>query len=237
MGDEVIRAFLGEERRGMYVYSSILEYVGDAPVRVRHRPGRERTPTTRDACDPAHPFLRSAKPKPAPLLRLRRRALDRLCGSCGLWLGRALLAHLARVVDVVPGDVEEDGLHGDEGHLGREVDDVVEVDAADGELVEALDEGRQGGGGGLLLLVLAQVVDVDDGAVALELAVEEPAEEFDGGGGNLDVEGLRVRGVGGLGEAGRLLADARGVVDQAESVGDFADNGMRTANGEAPGTG
>lgn len=85
---------------------------------------------------------------------------------------------LARVADVVPGHVEEDGLHWDERLFRRELDNVGKVDAAGWVLVQALDEGRIGGA--VLLLGLAQVVDMDNGAVALELAVDESGEGVDG---------------------------------------------------------
>lgn len=123
--------------------------------------------------------LLPAKSKPSFLLRrswcrLWRSTRGGKAGSGGRGNGG-----LARVANVVPCDVEEDGLHGDERLLRRELDNVGKVDAADGVLVQALDEGRRGGGA-VLLLGLAQVVNVHNGAVALELAVDETGQGIDG---------------------------------------------------------
>lgn len=122
---------------------------------------------------------------------LRRGLSLRLSSRRGCWSllgGSGSTGSAAGILDVVPGDVEEDGLRGDQGQLGRVGDDVGEVDAVGGVLVEALDEGGLDDvvGGAALL---AEVFDVDDGAMALEFAVEEGLEERGGLGGDFDVEG------------------------------------------------
>lgn len=76
---------------------------------------------------------------------------------------------------------------------------------------------------------------MDDGAVALELAVEEAAEELERGAGDVDVQGAGGGagcGVGEVGEGG--LAELEAVADQGEGVGDVADDGVGTGDGEAP---
>lgn len=79
-----------------------------------------------------------AEPKPAPLLRLCRLFLGRLLLllASSLLHGRGSLLALVGVLDVVPGDVEEQWLDG-EGLEARGVgDDVFEVDAAGGVVGE-----------------------------------------------------------------------------------------------------
>lgn len=68
---------------------------------------------------------------------------------------------------------------------------------------------------------------MDDGAVPLEFAVEELAQEVDGGRGDFDAEGgctTRLRGLGELRR--RLLADPESMVDQTQGVGNVTDDGV-----------
>lgn len=138
-----------------------------------------------------------------------------------------------RVVDVIPRDIQKDRLDRNRRHLRRELDDVRQVHAFRREIVQKLHEGRThdvrvagGGLGG------AQVVNVDDGAVALQLAVEEAGEGGEGLCGDLDGEGGGTGGRGGGDGGGRLLGGGEGVVDEGEGVGDVADDGVGAADGE-----
>ena len=131
-----------------------------------------------------HPIsgtLRPSKTKPSPLRWLLLLLLPlRLLARHGSLerLGRSLRC-LSGVVDVVPGNVKEDGLDGDEDELGRELDNIAQIHAADGILAELLDEGCLPDGWGVLLALLAEVIDVHDGPVALELAGEKVRKELD----------------------------------------------------------
>lgn len=90
-----------------------------------------------------------------------------------------MLRSLARVFNVVPGHIEEDGLHRDSGELRRELDDVVQVDTTSGILVLCFNKRTLDGVCDAQLVVLAKSVNVHDGTVTLELAVEEVLKIFD----------------------------------------------------------
>ena len=103
-----------------------------------------------------------------------------------------MLSSLAGVFDVIPSHIEEDGLHRDSGELGRELDDVVQVDTTSGVLVLSLDKRTLDGVCDAKLVVLAKSINVHDGAVTLELAVEEVLEILDVLGGDRQAEGSLV---------------------------------------------
>lgn len=84
----------------------------------------------------------------------------------------ARLNILSRVVNVIPGNVEENGLDGHHLQTGRELDNVIEVGPADGIFVQLLDKRSAALILITLSLLLSQVVDVDDGTVALQLAID-----------------------------------------------------------------
>lgn len=172
-----------------------------------------------------------AKAKPSPLLWLRRLAYRlNSGGSAGGGRSRCL----AGVANVVPGHVQEDGLDGDQGLFGREFHNVVEVHAAGGVLVQTLDQ-RRGRRRALLLLLLAQVVHVDDGLVAAQLAADEVVQGLDSVARNLNVWCREGRaGLGARELLGGVLAAIKSMLDKSEGVGDIADGGMRAGNGEGP---
>lgn len=185
------------------------------------------------------PSLFPPEPEPPTLLR-RRTSLTLvliLLHPLAL-IARGDLGRLPPgIVDVVPRDVQEDGLDGDEGQRGRVLDDVVEVDAGVGVLVEPVDErdgavdGVRGVGPGRLLL------EVDEGAVALDLAVELGLEGVGRVVGDFDVErgarGLLLRRGGERG--GRALGEDLCVVEEGEGVDVVLGERVRAGDGEGPG--
>ena len=101
----------------------------------------------------------------------------------------ARLNLLAGVVDVVPGHIEEDGLDGDHCLSRGEFHDAVEISPTDRILLQLLHEGKVAFVFDSLGLPLAQVVDVDNGAVALQLAINHSFNEFKGGRGDIEAQG------------------------------------------------
>lgn len=95
-----------------------------------------------------------------------------------------MLRSLARIFDVIPSHIEEDGLHRDSGELGRELDDVVQVDTASGVVVLCFNKRTLDAVRDAQLVVLSKSFNVHDGTVALELAVEEILEILDVFGGD-----------------------------------------------------
>ncbi len=179
------------------------------------------------------PHFSPAKAEPASLLGLRWLA-GCLSGRWRLSCDGSSNRGLTRVANIVPGDVEEDGLDGDEGLFGRELDNVLEVDAASGELVQTLDQ-RGRGDGALGQLLLAQIVNVNNGLVAAELAVDEVRELPDGVARDFNVGGRASSARGRLGKLlGGKLATIRGVLDEREGVCDVANDGVRASNGQCP---
>lgn len=162
--------------------------------------------------------LSSAKSEPASLARCLLSLLRLRSGCRGSWLLLLLLRcrlFPTRIVDIIPCYVEEYRLDGDHGQLGRELDNIGEIHAADGILAETLDERRLDGLGQVLSGVFAEVVDVDDGSVALELAAEKVDQERAVVLVHLDVEDPVVGAALGVGELrGGALAELEGVVDE-----------------------
>lgn len=173
-------------------------------------------------------LLRSAEAEPASflLLGLFRSSIGssaRSCRSTCSWSASSGL-FLARVVNVIPGHIEENGLHGDERLLGRQLNNVVEVDVSNRIFVQAFHE-RNRTKGCFLHLSFAQVVDMDNGAVTLEFAVNELGERRDGVGRHLEIQRRSCR-VGAFGELRGGLTLSEGVVDESERIGDMAGDGV-----------
>lgn len=150
--------------------------------------------------------LRSSEAEPTLLSGwLLRLLLD-------IW--RSTLSRLSRcrrtagIPNIIPSHIQEDRLHGDQGHLGRELNHIVQIHASGGVVTQALDERGLASRGSVGSFFFTDVVDVDDGAVALELAVEEVVEEEDVFGGDVDVEGAGGVGRGGGELGGGLFAEA-----------------------------
>lgn len=79
--------------------------------------------------------------------------------------------------------------------------------------------------GCFLDLSFAQVVDMDDGAVTLEFAVDELGERRDGIGRHLEIQGPGYR-VGAFGKLRCGLALSEGMVDEGERIGDMASDSV-----------
>ena len=118
----------------MATYSTANKY-----VHMRKRTGFVRSLFSASTLHLVQLASSPAEPKPAPLLRLCRLFLGRLLllpASSSLLHGWGSLLPLVGILDVVPGDVEEQRLDG-EGLEARGVgDDVFEVDAAGGVVGE-----------------------------------------------------------------------------------------------------
>lgn len=100
--------------------------------------------------------------------------------------------------------------------------------------MQTLDQ-RGRGDGALCQLLLAQVVDVDNGLVAAELAVDEVKELLDGVVGDFNVGG-RVGGARRRFEEllGGKLAAIKGMLDESKRVCDVADDGVRASDRQGP---
>lgn len=79
--------------------------------------------------------------------------------------------------------------------------------------------------GCFLDLSFAQVVDMDDGAVTLEFAVDELGERRDGIRRHLEIQGPGYR-VGTLGKLRGVLALSEGVVDESQRIRDMTSDGV-----------
>lgn len=133
------------------------------------------------------------KAKPASLGRL-----SRLLGFLGAFDGLPAHRHpglLSWIVDIVPRNVEEDGLDRDHLFSGREFDNVFEIGPTDGVFIQLLDKGNVAFVLVDLGFLLPQVVNVNNGAVALQLAINHPFQELDGSRGNVKAQ----RGLIGIG--------------------------------------
>lgn len=86
-------------------------------------------------------------------------------------MGNARLSLLLRIVNIVPGNVEENGLDGHNIQTRGKLDNVIEVGTAKGIFVQLLDKRSVAFILIALSLHLPQVVDMDNGAVALQLAI------------------------------------------------------------------
>lgn len=86
-------------------------------------------------------------------------------------LGIARLGLFLRILNVIPGNVEENGLDGHHIQARRKLDNVVEVGTAKGIFVQFLDKRSVAFILLALSLHLPQVIDMDNGTVALQLAI------------------------------------------------------------------
>ncbi|KJR82350.1 uncharacterized protein SPSK_03084 [Sporothrix schenckii 1099-18] len=194
----------------------------------------------------------SLETEPATLLRLFllgwRRARGRWCRllvALGLDSCCSTTARLARVVNVVPCNVEEDGLDGHGLYPRRVGHNVVEVDGARRVLAERLGQGQRAGLAGrsatsrwLLFL------NVDQCTSPLELGLQQGLQEGDVVGRDVDAAQRRVLCLaaarrlarttgGGLGEdRGRGIRLVVGVLDEGQGVGRMAGQRVRAGNGE-----
>lgn len=160
--------------------------------------------------------LRPAETEPTPLSLLRR-LLGRLgLARCSAPSARGGCWRLPGIVYIVPSNIKKNRLHRYQGHLGRELDDVGQIDAACRVLVQALDERFLDNVRRVLLLLLGQVVDVDDGTMALELAGEQVAQELEVRFCHIDVERAAAGGWRRLGQRrGGLFTEIAGMLNEA----------------------
>lgn len=86
-------------------------------------------------------------------------------------MGIARLGLFLRILNVIPGNVEENGLDGHHIQARRKLDNVVEVGTAKGIFVQFLDKRSVAFILLALSLHLPQVIDMDNGTVALQLAI------------------------------------------------------------------
>jgi hypothetical protein len=144
------------------------------------------------------------------------------------------LGSLASVVDVIPCHIEEDGLHRDGGELGRELDDVIQIDASGGVMILSFDKRSLDSVRYAQLMVLTKSINVHNGTVTLELAVEEVLQILNILGGDRQTQGCPVCSIR-CGYAGlRLFNKTVGMVDKSERTGRVASCGMRASNSQRP---
>jgi hypothetical protein len=103
-----------------------------------------------------------------------------------------LLRHLVGIIDVVPCHVKEDRLHRDGGKLRGEFDDVRQINATNGVLMQTSYKRLLHGIRGAQLVVLAEGVGVNNSSVTLKLAVEKSLEILGIFGGHGQIEGSAV---------------------------------------------
>ena len=142
------------------------------------------------------------------------------------------LRSAARILDVVPRNVEKDGLDGHERQLGWVLDDILQVNTACGILAQPIYEGHRGVH---VRRGVARVLEVDQSTITLDLTVEEGLERLGHARGDLDIERRVGGGLRGGGEVLRgSLGKGVGMVKEGEGVNGVLGEGVRTGYGEGP---
>lgn len=134
-------------------------------------------------------------------------------------MGIACSSLLLRIVNVIPGNVEKNGLDGYNIQTRRKLDNIIEIGTAKGIFVQLLDKRSVAFILIALSLHLPQVIDMDNGTVALQLAINHLFQKFDGSRGYVKAQGELIRrGLCVWKFSDGLEAETQSTVDESQGI-------------------